>query len=45
MISASNVALHTAAEYLAVVAGGEFVSSDVDGAIHVLPKNTQLRMA
>ena len=41
MISASNVALHTAAEYLALIAGGEFVSLEVDGVIRVLPKNTQ----
>jgi glycolate oxidase FAD binding subunit len=41
MISASNAELHAAAEYLAGVVGSEFVSSDVDGVIHVLPKNTQ----
>ena len=41
MISASNTPLHAATEYLTLVVGGEFVRSDVDGAIDVLPKNTQ----
>jgi len=41
MVSASNAASHAAAEYLALLVGREFVSSDVDGVIHVLPNNTQ----
>ena len=41
MISPSIAELHAATEYLALVVGGESVSSDVDGAIAVLPKNTQ----
>jgi FAD/FMN-containing dehydrogenases len=41
MIPASNAVLHAAAEYLALAVGGESVSSDADGVIHVLPKNTQ----
>ena len=41
MVSASNAASHAAAEYLALFVGEEFVSSDGDGVIHVLPSDTQ----
>jgi glycolate oxidase FAD binding subunit len=41
MTPASNAALHAAAEHLALVVGEEFVSSAVEGVIHVLPSNTQ----
>jgi len=40
MISPSSATLR-AAEDLALVVGGEFVSPDADGAIAVLPENTQ----
>ena len=41
MVSASNAASHAAAEYLALFVGEEFVSSDGDGVIRVLPSDTQ----